>query len=473
MINKNKIKQGFIWSALDSIGTQAIALSISLILANMLGPNAFGLVALLTIFIAVANVFVDSGFNSALIRKLDRNEDDYSTTFYFSLFISIVCYTILYISAPYISNFYSQPELTPLTRVLALTIIINSFAVIQRVKLTVELNFKIQAKCNLFALIISGVSAFLIANAGYGAWSLVCQQLILVSINVLLLNIFIIWKPKKGFSKKSFNKLFGFGYKLLLSSLIDTIYKNIYGLIIGKYYNAHQLGLFNQADRLSTLPAMTLTGVIQKVTYPMLSSIQDDREKLDESYLNILKVSTLIIFPLMLGICITAKPLVNLILGSDWAQSAEYISIITLATALYPIHAINLNMLKVKGRSDLFLRLEIIKKILLTVMLIITVPLGVKAMCFGMVITSYLSLFINTYYTGKLSSLTPIKQLSAISPIIIISGYSAFSGYLFGMNVSNDLLQIIIMLSIALISYVISIFVLKKDIVLLIRTSIK
>ena len=471
MHDKKKIKSGFIWSALDSLGTQAIALATSLVLANILGPAVFGLIAMLAIFIAVANVFINSGFNAALIRKTDRDESDFATTFYFSLGVSIGCYLLLFFCAPYIAQFYQQPELTTLTRVIALVVVINTFSAIPIVKLSVSLNFKTQAKCNFIALTCSSLLALALAYFDHGVWALVAQQLALAIINVLMLNILVPWRPKRKFSKESFKNLFG--SKLLLSGLLDTIYNNIYSLIIGKQFTAVQLGLFNQANRLSSLPAVTLTGVIQKVTFPMLSAIQHDTKKLDASYLLTLQFAAVVIFPVMFGLCIIAKPLIEILLGQEWQGTAELVSIITMALVLYPIHAINLNMLQVKGRSDLFLKLEIIKKITITLILVVTVPMGIKAMCIGMVVSSYLALFINTYYTGKLSSLTAYKQLIALLPIALITAFSAFLGYSVGMNFSSNIIQIITMLGVALGSYILILILMQRSLLIALKNTLK
>ena len=471
MHDKKKIKSGFIWSALDSLGTQAIALATSLVLANILGPAVFGLIAMLAIFIAVANVFINSGFNAALIRKTDRDESDFATTFYFSLGVSIGCYLLLFFCAPYIAQFYQQLELTTLTRVIALVVVINTFSAIPIVKLSVSLNFKTQAKCNFIALTCSSLLALALAYFDHGVWALVAQQLALAIINVLMLNILVPWRPKRKFSKESFKNLFGF--KLLLSGLLDTIYNNIYSLIIGKQFTAVQLGLFNQANRLSSLPAVTLTGVIQKVTFPMLSAIQHDTKKLDASYLLTLQFAAVVIFPVMFGLCIIAKPLIEILLGQEWQGTAELVSIITMALVLYPIHAINLNMLQVKGRSDLFLKLEIIKKITITLILVVTVPMGIKAMCIGMVVSSYLALFINTYYTGKLSSLTAYKQLIALLPIALITAFSAFLGYSVGMNFSSNIIQIITMLGVALGSYILILILMQRSLLIALKNTLK
>lgn len=464
--SKQQIKSGFIWSALDSFGNQAIALVISLILANLLGPAAYGLVAMLAIFIAIAGVFVNSGFNSALIRKVDRNEKDYATTFYFSLAVSIICYGLLFVCAPLIASFYEQPELINFTRVIALTIVIQTFAIIPRTILSVSLNFKSQAKANVTALLFSGAVGLTMAFQGYGVWALVGQQLTSTTTSVVMLNVLSPWKPVEKFCTEAFRELFGFGSKLLASGLLDTIYNNLYGLIIGKQFSAAQLGIFNQANTLSTVPATTITGVIQKVTYPILSNMQNDVLKLDKAYLITLQIASMVIFPVMLGICIVAEPLVELLLGVEWQQSANLISILTLSLMLYPIHAINLNMLQVKGRSDLFLKLEIIKKVIITVILIITVPMGIVAMCIGMVVTSYLALVVNSYYTAKLSSISQAKQLFALLPIGVIAFTSALIGYLIGEGISSNLLSMITMLLTALTCYVLGMILMQKELLI-------
>ncbi|BEI22387.1 lipopolysaccharide biosynthesis protein [Vibrio fluvialis] len=451
--SKRQIKSGFLWSAIDSFGNQALGLAISLILANRLGPSAYGLIAMLTIFIAISGVFVNSGFSSALIRKVDRNESDFSTTFYFSLLMSLVCYLILFLASPYISLFYGQPELKLLTKVIALAIVVDTLAIIPRTKLSVSLDFKSQAKANFFALFISGGVALYMAFNNLGVWALVSQHLIRSIVNAVTLNVIAPWKPSEAFCKKSFKELFGFGSKLLASSLLDTIYKNIYGLIIGKQFSSAQLGIYNQANTLSSMPATIMTGIVQRVTYPMLSEIQNDKEKLDSAYIFTLQVSALVIFPILLGLNIVSEPLIALILGDKWQESASLMSILTFGMVLYPVHAINLNLLQVKGRSDLFLKLEVIKKIIITVVLFITVPMGVTEMCIGVVVTSFLALLINTYYTGKLSSITQCKQIEALVPTAIIASLSAFVGYVLGDSIDTDFLRIIFSLLPALAMY--------------------
>lgn len=407
----------FKWSAIERLATQSIQLIVMLFLARLLGPQAFGLVGMLAVFIAISQTFVDSGFSSALIRYTERTEIDFSTTFYFNIFVSFCCYGALYFCAPYIAVFFKEPQLILLTRILGLVVIISSFAIVQRAKLTINMDFKTQAKASLSSVFISCCVAITLAKAGYGVWALVGQTLTFTVSNIILLNIFHPWLPKTGFSKKSFNYLFGFGSKLLVAGLLDTIYKNIYQVVIGKQFTASQVGLFTQANQLASVPAMTFTGIIQRVTYPMLSNIQNDINKFENTYLLTLRMAALIIFPLMVGLGVIAEPLISIMLGEQWLPAAELLTILTFAFMLYPIHAINLNLLNVKGHSDIFLKLEIIKKSLITLMLFITIPMGIKAMCIGMVINSYIALFINSYYTGQFSRLKTLRQVAALLPI--------------------------------------------------------
>ncbi|WP_318469400.1 lipopolysaccharide biosynthesis protein [Photobacterium leiognathi] len=460
---KQKTTNGLKWSAIERIATQAIQLIVMLILGRMLGPEAFGLVGMLAIFIAISQTFVDSGFSSALIRKQDRSESDYATTFYFNIVVSLSFYVLLFIGAPYIADFYHQPELINLTRTLGLVILANAFTVVQRTRLSIAMDFKIQAKVSLLSVCCSTIVALLLAYYGFGVWALVGQTLTFAISNVILLNVFEPWLPKCGFSKVSFKELFGFGSKLLASALLATIYENIYQIIIGKLFNAGQLGLFTQAKNLSSIPAMTLTAIIQRVTYPMMSHIQNDQQALDKAYLLTLRLSAVVIFPIIIGLGLVAKPLLTVLLGQEWQSAAEIMSILCIGYMLYPIHSINLNLLQVKGRSDLFLKLEIIKKTITTIVLVITVPLGIKAICIGMVIQSYLALFINSYYTGTLSSLTIFKQIKALIFIWLLTLGCAAIASLWYLIISNDIIQLGLIITTALSLYFIVIKYLQSD----------
>ncbi|WP_199524667.1 lipopolysaccharide biosynthesis protein [Pseudoalteromonas sp. bablab_jr011] len=421
---------GLKWSALERLGVQAIQLVVMLFLARILGPDAFGLIGILTVFIAISQVISDSGFSSALIRFKERTEIDFSTAFQFNILVAVLCYLVLFLSARQMAAFFEQPELEALIKVLGLSIIINSFTLVQKAKLTINMDFKTQAKASLSAVFISSFISITLAYLGYGVWALVYQILINSFLTMVLLNVFHPWVPKSLFNKKSFHYLFGFGYKLLLAALLDTLFKNIYQVIIGKQFNPTQVGIFTQANQLASVPAMTFTTIVQRVTYPMLSNIQSETNKFEHSYKLTLRLSAFVIFPLMIGLAIIAQPFVAVILGDEWLEAADLLSILCCAFMLYPIHAINLNLLQVKGRSDIFLKLEVIKKALIVLMLFITIPLGIKAICIGMLIHTYIAFFINSYYTGQFSKLKTRDQLSALAPIWLMVLLSALLTYL-------------------------------------------
>ncbi|WP_368882757.1 lipopolysaccharide biosynthesis protein [Proteus mirabilis] len=460
---KQKTTNGLKWSAIERLTTQGIQVSVMLILGRMLGPTAFGLIGMLAIFIAISQTLVDSGFSNALIRKKIKTESDYATTFYFNIFISFLCYSILYIISPYIAEFYKQPQLEILTKIQGLVVIVNAFSIIQRTKLTINMDFKTQAKTSLFSICLSSILSIYTAYLGFGVWALIIQILSFSIFNTILLNIYFPWFPRKRFSNRSFSYLFGFGSKLLISSLIDTIYNNLYQIIIGKIFSANQLGLYSQANNLSYTPAMSLTGIIQRVTYPMLSQVKNNKVDFDAIYLLTLRLTALIIFPLLIGLGIIAQPFILIVLGEKWSYAATLLSILCIGYMLYPIHAINLNLLQVKGRSDLFLKLEIIKKILVTIILIITVPLGIEAICIGIVIQSYLALLINTYYTGKLTSINIKKQFKNLFPIWIITIICSLVSWCLSFNFKNIYIQLILMLTITPSIYIISIRIFQYD----------
>ncbi|AIU73382.1 lipopolysaccharide biosynthesis protein [Hafnia alvei FB1] len=463
---KNKTVNGLKWSALERILSQGAQLVLMLILARMLGPKAFGLIGMLAIFIAIGQVFIDSGFSSALIRKNDRSNIDYSTAFYFNIFVAVIFYIVLFITSPFISDFYQQPELTSLTKVIGLSLIINSFTLVPRTILTVSMNFKAQAKASICSVIIGGVIALTLAKCGYGVWALVAQTLSMALCNAVFLNVVAKWIPSLNFSKESFSYLFGFGGKLLASGLLDTAYNNLYQIVIGKKFDVVNVGQYTQANQISSIPAMTMTNVIQRVTYPMFSHMQDNHKKMQEYYLLTIKVAALFIFPLMAGIAIISKPLIHMFLGSQWGEASNLIMVLAFAYMLYPIHAINLNILQVKGRSDLFLKLEVIKKILGLAIIAITMQVGILYMCIGLLFHSYISLILNTYYTEKLTGLKIKNQVKEIFPIWIITLISSFIAWTSANYLSEaDTIQVISMICIAVVIYLTLICLTQKKVV--------
>ena len=422
---KNKTAKGVGWSFIDNISSSGISFLVSLVLARILSPEEYGIMAMLTIFIAISNSIVDSGFSNALIRKNDVVELDYNTTFYFNLVVSGVLYLVLYVCAPFISNFFSEPLLIPVTRVLGLVLIVNACSIIQRTILVKAVDFKTQTKISLISSMLSGVIGVGMAIYHCGVWSLVGQQLSRQGLNSLFLWIYGKWKPLWEFSYNSFKNLFGFGSKLLLSGLIDTIYKNIYYIVIGRFYTADQLGQYTRAEQFTSIFSSNLTSVIQRVSYPVLSTIQEDAIRLQEAYRKIIKATMLITFVCMLVLAALAKPLVLILIGEKWLFAVPYLQILCFAEMLYPLHAINLNILQVKGRSDLFLKLEVIKKIVAILPIVLGITLGIKFMLWGAVCTSVISFFLNSYYSGHLVNYSTMNQIKDIFPTFLIASFVA------------------------------------------------
>lgn len=415
---KRKAVNGMKWSAIERFSAQGVQFVIQIVLARLLLPSDYGIIAMLTIFIAISQTFVNSGFSNALIRKLDRDENDYTTTFLFNIGVGVIFYFLLYLGSPLIAIFYGIPLLAPITKLIGLSVLFNSLCIVQQAILTIRIDFKTQTYVSLFSVTFSGGIAIYLAYKGFGAWALAWQVVIAAFLRTAFFWAFVGWKPRGHFSKKSFKSLFGFGSKLLASGLLDTIYSNIYLIVIGKIYDSSSLGFYSRAKGFSAFPSSTITGIIQRVTFPILSQIQYEDERLRINYRKILRYSAFIIFPMMIGLSAVASPLIRLLLSDKWEGSIILLQILCFSMMWYPIHSINLNLLQVKGRSDLFLKLEIYKKITITISLLITFPFGVEVMCYGQILNSILSLAINTFYTGKLINVGFLKQMKDILPIL-------------------------------------------------------
>jgi len=418
---KRQTFNGVIWRILETGGTQMIQMVISIVLARLIMPEQFAAIAMLSIFLAVANCFINSGFSTALMRKTDRTQVDCSTVFYFNIVISLLSYVILYIGAPYVADFYNLPELKPILRVSAVTLVIGSTAGVHRTLFSARMDFKSLAKYNIAALITSGCVGMYMAYKGFQVWALVAQSIVSATVNAFFVWRASEWRPTLQFSWVSFKEFFSFGSKLLASGLLDTVYTNMYSVVIGKFFPHSDLAFYNRASGLKNMTSTTPTGVLQSVTFPALCKLQDSDESLRSAYRRMLRVSAFVIFPLCLGIGGVSYPLINVLYTDVWIYAATLLQIVVFAGMWYPIHAINLNLLQVKGRSDLFFRLEVIKKILGVAMLCITVPLGLEAMCYGNIVNSIIALVINTHYTGKLLSLGFLTQMKDLLPSLALS----------------------------------------------------
>lgn len=422
---KDKTVRGVGWSFIDNIASSGITFLVGLILARLLTPEEYGVMAMIAIFIAVSNSIIDSGFSNALIRKVHINRIDYNTVFYFNIVVSIVLYISLFLASPVISVFFKEPILMEVMRIIGFILIINALSIIPRTIFVRNVNFKTQTKVSLISSISSGFVGIGMALAEMGVWSLVGQQLSRQLLNTLFLWIFCKWHPNFEFSIKSFNELFGFGSKLLLSGLINTIYKNIYYIIIGRFYSSAQLGQYTRAQQFNIIFSSNLTSVVQRVSYPVLSSMQDESERLKQAYRKVIKVTMLVTFACMLGLAAVAKPLIVILIGEKWLMAVSFLQIICFAGMLYPLHAINLNILQVKGRSDLFLKLEILKKIIAVGPIIIGIFYGIEYMLWGSVFTSFIAYFLNSFYSADLINYPTKDQIEDILPTFGVSFVTA------------------------------------------------
>lgn len=453
---KNKTVKGVVWSTLERFSVAGVNFVFGLILARLLMPSDYGAIAMLAIFMAIAQTFIDSGFSNVLIRKQNRTETDNATAFYFNIGVGLVAYFLLYLVAPYIAQFYNASILTSLTRIMGLNLLFNSLCVVQQALLTACIDFKTQAKISLSAAIVSGLVGIGFAYAGYGVWALAIQSVLASIIRTILLWILAKWRPKARFSKQSFHSLFGYGSKLLASGLLDTIYNNLYTIVIGKRFSAATLGVYSRSDQWANFLAVNITGILQRVTFPVLSTIQSEDERLRTNYRKFLRISGFVVFPLMIGLAAVASPLTRFILTDKWVDSIPLIRILCFALMLYPIHAINLNLLQVKGRSDLFLRLEIYKKILGVATLCVTIPMGITAMCAGRVFTSWVALVMNTYYTGKLIHLGFFQQLKDYMPTLLNSFVMGTIVYVVTLVVPGSGMQLLTGIVVGATYYIVS-----------------
>ena len=418
---KNKTIKGTVWSAVENVTRMGVTFVVSIILARLLSPEEYGLIGILTIFIAIFNTIIDGGFTNALIRKQDATDIDYSTVFYTNLVLSVTLAAALFFCATPIAIFFERPELVSLTQVMSSVVVINALAIVQRARTTKAIDFKTQTKITFISSICSGVIGIAMAYMGYGVWSLVGQQISNQLLSTILFWIYNRWMPKLIFSWASFKEMWAFGSKLLASGLIDTAWKEVYQVVIGKCYSPATLGLYTRAKQFADLCSSNLTSVVQRVSYPVLSSIQDDRERLKFAYKRVIKTTMLPTFVLMLGVAACAESMIQVLIGEQWVECVPMLQIICTYGMLYPLHALNLNMLQVQGRSDLFLKLEIIKKIIGIAPLLLGIFVDIYWMLAGTLITSIIGYYLNAYYSGTFLNYGIKEQVKDILPSLVVA----------------------------------------------------
>lgn len=460
---KSKVLSSLIWKLLERGGTQGIQFLIQIILARMLTPDDYGVIAIIMIFIALANVFIQSGFNTALIQKKKTDDIDFSSVFYLSLGVASILYIILYLTVPIIANFYKTVELIKILRVLSLTLFLGVFNSIQNTIIIKNMEFKKEFFSSLIAVFFSGILGIILAYKNYGVWALVYQQLANQFLICLILWNIVRWRPKFLFSLERIRILFAFSGKLLLSSLFDTFYMNITSLVIGKIYTASMLGFYNRGNQFPQLIISNFNGSIQSVIFPALSAVQEDRNRIKEIVRRSIVTSSYIIFPLMIGLMIIATPLIKILLTDKWLPCVPYLRIFCLSYALWPIHTANLQAINAVGRSDIFLKLEIIKKILGLSILIVSMNYGMYAIAVGVLITGILSSFINGQPNKIILNYGYLEQIKDICPSLVLSLVMGCLIYPISMMKLNNLTIIIVQIILGVFVYIFLSYILKLE----------
>lgn len=450
---KKQAVNGIAWTSVERFAQQIIQFVLGVAIARVLSPADYGIVGMTAIFFAIANTFIDSGFGGALIQKQDRNEDDYSTCFYFNIFVSVVLFGIIYLCSPAIATFYRTPILCDVTRVLSLTIVINSFGISQNAKLTAELKFKAMAMITISSQLATGILGLYMAYTGWGVWALVFQQIFGSLLRLILIECYLKWIPKRRFSKDSFHHLFSFGSKILCSSIINTIYDNIYTLVIGRVFSPKDVGYYNRGNQFASLPANTILGIFMKVAYPLMSEVQNDTDKLRRAYKKFLRVPLFVLWPILFGLMALAKPLILLLLGEKWLPCVPLLQVLCIGFFFDPLTHINLNILYVKGRTDLVLKLELIKKPIAFAILFGMIPLGLWWLCFGRAIYGFIAYCFNCYYTQKFINFGFWRQMYYNVPVLIKSGIMGGLCYSCNFIFDNPWLQLFVGFAVGILSY--------------------
>ena len=427
---KKKIALSFLWSFTDRFIAQGGQLITNLVLARILTPDDFGLIGMLSIFIAISQIIIDSGLGTALIQKQDRTDIDFSTVFVFNFAIALLCYILIFFLAPYIAAYFERQELNLLSKVLSIVIIINSLAIIQKSKMFINMDFKTIAKVNSLSILFSSFFSIVVAINGFGVWAIVIFNLLISIFSSLLFWLFGEWRISLKFSNNSFNQLFSYGYKILISNIYSISLGEFYGFAIGKNYSANALGYYSNSKKLSDSSSNTITSIIQQVTFPLLSSLQEDKAEFRKNYISLVQLVALVIFPIMTIFALHADFIIRILLTDKWESSIILLEILCLAKIFTPINALNMNVLNALGRSDLYLKLDLIKLPVIVAVMFISIPNGLYSIVIGILFTSLISFFINTYYSWKFFNYGAFSQLKDMSKIIIATSGMAILTYL-------------------------------------------
>lgn len=440
---KSKATRGMIWSAFGTFSSQGISFIIGIILARILMPSDYGLIGMLAIFFAFSNMIIESGFANALIQKIDRTESDFSTIFFFNLLVSIIIYVILFLTAPLIAKFYNSPELTLLTRVLSLNLLIGSITIVQQVRLKILFDFRSIAMITLISVVISGIIGVVFAYLDFGVWALVAQNLSAEFIKAVLFFVLNKWYPQALFDFNSLKQLFGFSSKLLIAGLVSTIVNNLYSILIGKIFTPKEVGFYTRARQYPELLSNTITSILQGVTYPILTSLQNERERMISVYGRLMRVTVFFVVPFLTLFAILAEPFVRFLLTEKWMPVVPLIQWLCFARMITPISALNMNILNAIGRSDLFLKVDLSKLPIFIITIAVTVPLGINVVVIGNFLTSLISFFINAYYPGKLFGFGAFRQVKEMLSVVLATIIMAITVFGLIRIIPGDLFKLL------------------------------
>lgn len=462
-MNNKSVFSNFIWRFAERCGAQLVTFIVSIVLARILMPEDYGTVALVTVFTTIMQVFVDSGLSTALIQKKDADDLDFSSVFYFNFAVCIILYLIMFFAAPVIASFYEMPELVSIVRVISLTIVISGVKGVQQSYVSRNMLFKRFFYATIGGTIFSAFLGIAMAYLGFGVWAIVAQQLSNTAIDTLILWITVRWRPKLMFSWERLKGLLGFGWKMLASGLLDTVYNNLRNLLIGKIYSSSDLAFYNQGDKFPKLIVTNINTSIDSVLLPAMSNEQDNREKVKNMTRRSIQVSTYIMAPLMIGLACCATSVVTLILTQKWLPCVFFLQIFCITYMFYPIHTANLNAIKAMGRSDLFLKLEICKKVVGLVLLFSTIFISVEAMAYSLLISTLASMIINSWPNKKLLNYSFLEQMKDILPSILLAVGMGVIVYLIGFLPVPTLPLLIIQVICGGVIYIVGSAVLKLE----------
>lgn len=418
---KDKTVKGTFWSAADAFLGQGVSFIVGIVLARLLSPEEYGLIGIVLIFTTILTGIVDSGFSNALIRKKDVTNDDYNTMYATNMVISVVLFIVLWLSSPQIARFFSRVELVNITRTMGLILIFQALSITQVTILTKRIAFKTKTKASLIASVTSGVIGIGMAFTNFGVWSLVGQKLSNIALYTICLWVFNRWWPNFKFNRDSLHYMWGFGWKIMLSGILSNIWSQLYQVVVGKCYSPATLGQYSRSKEYASIFSSNFTVIIQRVTFPVLSEVQDDKKRMKEAYRRIIKITMFITAITMLSIGAVSKPLIYCLIGPQWYEAATYLPLICISMSLYPLHAINLNMLQVQGRSDIFLIIEIAKKFIGIGPLCLGIFFNIYWMLIGSIVAGIISFFLNSYYTGKSLNYNSWSQIKDILPSYVIA----------------------------------------------------